>query len=281
MARNRRTLMAPGRKANPGKKYSKPKELVPFPEVQKRLRLFREHYRGVKAIPVKAIVGSVDKSTQFDRNFRSREVDQRKRMRQVALAFPDGDFPPIKVFQADDVFFVRDGHIRVAVAKEKGVDFIDAEITELETEETIPPDADMVDVIHLEQHRRLLVDTGLAAIRPEADILVSLPAGYTKIRESIAVHGYRLLQERGEMLSREEITGDWYDRVYLPAIAALRQEGLVETFSKSTEADLFLWVEERRRSMFPERGNLRVEEVAQEEGRVVGAKPKKSPEVAP
>ena len=273
--------MAPEPTPKTEKKRNKSKDLVPFPEVQKRLRLFKEHYRGLKAIPVKAIVGSVGKSSQFDRDFRSRVTDQRKRMRQIGLAFPDGDFPPIKVFQVSDVFFVRDGHIRVAVAKAKGIEFIDAEITELETEEAIPPDADMVDVIHLEQHRRLLADTGLGTVRPDADILVSLPVGYAKIRESIAVHGYRLLQEGGEILSREEVAGDWYDRVYRPAIGALRQAGLVEAFSTSTETDLFLWVEERRRSMFPERGDLGLEDVAREEGRAAGAKPQEQPEITP
>lgn len=265
--------MTPESTPKTAKKRSKPKDLVPFPEVQKRLRLFEEHYRGVKAIPVKAIVGSVDKSSQFDRSFRSRVSDQRKRMRQVALAFPDGDFPPIRVFQVSEVFFVRDGHIRVAVAKEKGVEFIDAEITELETQEAIPKEADLVDVIHLEQHRRLLTDTALGAARPDANIRVSLPVGYSKIRDSIAVHGYRLFQERGEVLPREEIAGDWYDRVYRPAINALARAGLIEAFSRSTEADLFLWVEERRRSMFPERGPQQIEDVAREAAGEAGAKP--------
>ena len=263
------------------KKRSKSKDLVPFPEVRKRLRLFEEKYRGVQAIPVAAIVGSVDKSAQFDRTFRPRAAEQRERMRQIALAFPDGDYPPITVFRVGDAYFVRDGHIRVATAKDKGIEFIDAEITELETEEAIAPDTDLVDVIHLEQHRRLLTETGLSAIQPDATFGLSLPVGYTKVRMSIAVHGYQLLQERGEMLSREEVAGDWYDRVYRPAIDALQRAGLIEAFSRSTEADLFLWVEERRRSMFPERGDVEIEDVVREAGRAAGAKPQESPETAP
>lgn len=259
-------------------KRSKPKDLVPFREVQKRLRLFREHYRGVKAIPVDAIVGSVDKSAQFDRNFRPRNADQRERMRQVALYFPSGDFPPIKVYQVGDVFFVRDGHIRVAAAKDKGIAFIDAEITELETQETLPTDADLIDVIHLELRQRLLTETGLKSVRPEAQISVSLPVGYSKIRESIAVHGFRLLQDRGELLSREEVAGDWYDTVYQPAIETIRRAGLMDAFPHSTEADLFLWIEERRRAMFVERGPVEVEEAAQVAKKEAKAKPQPSNE---
>ena len=260
------------------KKRSKTKDLVPFPEVRKRLRLFEEKYRGVRAIPVAAIVGSVDKSAQFDRTFRPRAAEQRERMRQIALAFPAGDYPPIKVFQVSDVYFVRDGHIRVATAIDKGIEFIDAEITELETEEAIAPDADLADVIHLEQHRRLRTETGLSAVRPDATFWVSLPVGYAKLRQSIAVHGFRLMQERGEILSRDDVAGDWYDGVYRPAIDALRREGLIEAFSRSTEADLFLWVEDRRRSIFVKRGPLEIEDVVREVGRAAGAKP---PETTP
>lgn len=264
-----------------GRKRSKPRELVPFREVQKRLRLFREHYRGVRAIPVDAIVGSVDKSAQFDRNFRPRTSEQRERVRQVALYFPSGDFPPIKVYQVGEVFFVRDGHIRVAAAKDQGVAFIDAEITELETQETLPADADLIDVIHLELRQRLLTETGLGAARADADIQVSLPVGYTKVGESIAVHGYRLLQERGAVLAREEVAADWYDRVYQPAIEALRRAGVIEVFPRSTESDLFLWIEERRRAMFVERGPLDIEEVARAASHEAKGKPQDATEVKP
>ncbi len=250
---------------------------MPFAEVQKLLGLFREEYRGIRAIPVRAIVGSVDRSTLFDRQFKPRVSELRDRMRQVSLAYPEGDFPPIKVFQVSDVFFVRDGHIRVAVAKQEGIEFLDAEITELETQEDIPPDADIADVIHLQQHRRMLEETGLANVRPEADIRVSLPVGYTRLRESIAIHGYRLFQENEAIFSREEVTGDWWDRVYQPAVEALRRAGLTEAFSRSTEGDLFLWIEERRRSLFPERGKVGFEDVAWEASRTAGAKP---PEIA-
>jgi hypothetical protein len=269
------------RTPTPAKKKSKPKELVPFREVQKRLRLFREHYEGVRPIPVESIIGSVDKSAQFDRKFRPRAPEQRERVRQVTLYWPEGDFPPIRVFQVGDAFFVRDGHIRVAAAKDMGIDYVDAEITSLETRETLPADADLVDVIHLELRQRLLTETGLGSMRPSANIRVSLPVGYTKIRESIAVHGYRLFHERGGVLSRHEVAGDWFDRVYEPAVEAIRRAGLIDAVPHSTETDLFLWIEERRRAMFVERGPVEVDEVAREAGQEAKAKPQNTTETKP
>ena len=270
-----------GRIPEPTRKRGKPKDLVPFHEVQKRLRLFREHYRGIRAIPVESIIGSVDKSAQFDRKFRPRAAEQRDRVKQVALYWPAGDFPPIKVYQVGDVFFVRDGHIRVAAAKEIGIEFIDAEITELETRETLPTDAELVDVIHLELRRRLLTETQLGRVRPDADIRVSVPVGYEKVRESIAIHGYRLVQQRGRLLSRDEVAEDWYDHVYEPAIDALRRAGLLEAASSATTTDLFLWIQERRRAMFVDRGPVDVEEAAREVAHEVKARPQEPAETQP
>jgi hypothetical protein len=251
---------------SPAKRPKKPKkkDLVPLAEVRKRLMLFREEYKGISAIPVETIVGSADRSTQFGRGFRPRIPEQRERARQIALAFPHGDFPPIKVFRVDDVYFVRDGHMRVVAAKTMGIEFLDAEITELETDADMPADVEMIDVIHLEQHRRLLAETELGDIRPDADLRVSRLADYTRLRESIAGHGFWLIRERGEIVSRREATSDWYEHVYQPSVDALRRSGVAGAFPRSTEADLFLWLEQRRRSILPQRRWVSLEDMAWE-----------------
>ena len=246
------------------KRSKKDKDLIPLNEVRKRLLLFREEYRGIKAIAVDSIVGSVNRSSQFDRNFRPRLAVDRERARQISLKFPSGNFPPIKVYRVGDAYFVRDGHVRVVAAQDMGVDFIDAEITELETDEPLPTDVEMIDVIHLEQHRRLLADTELGDVEPDANLRTTRPVGYDLLRESIASHGYRVIQERQTLLSRREVARDWYDRVYRPSVNALHQSGLIESFPDSTESDLFLWLERRRRSMLPARGPLTLEEIAWE-----------------
>jgi hypothetical protein len=246
------------------KRRKKDKDLIPLNEVRRRLLLLREEYVGIRAISVDTIVGSVDRSSQFDRNFRPRLAVERERARQISLAFPSGNFPPIKAYRIGDAYFIRDGHLRVAAAKEMGVEFIDAEITELETDDMIPTEVEMIDVIHLEQHRRLLAETELDVVHPDADLRTSRPVGYGKLRESIASHGYRLIQKRDELLSRREVAGDWYSRIYRPSVEALRKSGIIDALPDSTEADLFLWLEHRRRSMLPARGPLSLEEIAWE-----------------
>ncbi len=256
--------MTSPRSSGSGSKRQRPKELVPLDEVRKRLLLFTERYAGIRPIAVTDIVGSVDRSSQFDRDFKPRVAEQRERARQIALAFPGGNFPPIKVYQIAELYFVRDGHIRVAAARQMGVEYIDAEITELTTDADIPPDVEMIDVIHMEQHRRLLAETRLGDVRPDAELWVSLPEGYIKLRESIAGHGYHLIQEQGKLLTREEVAQDWFERVFEPSVDALVRSGVAEAFPHSTPADLFLWLEQRRRSVLPGRGPVSLEEVAWE-----------------
>lgn len=251
----------PGKRA---KDQGRSKGLVPLKEVRKRLMLLHEEYKGIEAIPVAAIIGSADRSAQFTRKFKPRIREQSQRMRQVALAYPEGDFPPIKVYRVDDIYFVRDGHIRVAAAKEMGVAFIDAEITELETDASVPPDVEIIDLIHIEQQRLLLADTDLADVEPAPDLRVSRPAGYTKLRESISSHGYRLIQEGGELLSRGAAARDWYYRIYLPTIEAIKDAELMSAFPHSTEADLFLWLERRRWAMLPHQRTVSLEDAARE-----------------
>jgi hypothetical protein len=174
----------------------------------------------------------------------------------VERSFDQGDFPPITVFELDGSYFVVDGHHRVAVARQRGIDYIDAEITRLRSRWPLPPDADFGRIIMEEQRRQFMEDSGLERARPEVRIEFSRPQGYIELLEQIKVHGYHLMMQRGEVLLPEEIAADWYDRVYLPTVEAIKREGLWDLFPQATKGDLFLWVTQRRRELFPERGGM-------------------------
>jgi hypothetical protein len=88
---------------------------------------------GMRTIPTGAIVGSVDRSQGFDRNFRPRSRMSKARLRNLRHAFPSGDFPPISVYQIDDVYFVLDGHHRVALANLMGICYVDADVIRIQT----------------------------------------------------------------------------------------------------------------------------------------------------
>jgi hypothetical protein len=225
--------------------------LLEFEEASRRLRAAARSYRGIQPVPLDRIVGSVDRSEEFDRSFRVRGALSRHRLDALRAAAVDTALPPIVVFEIGGAYFVEDGHHRVALAREQGVAYIDAEVTSLITDYVVDPDVDVCRLMHTEQHERLLEDTGLARARPDADIRFTLLDGYTQLRDVIDAFGYRLSRERGALLSADAIAGRWYDSEYLPALEAIRRADLPQLYAswRSTDGDLFLWVYQLRRDL--------------------------------
>jgi hypothetical protein len=231
--------------------------LLPFDETRRRLRVVGRSYVGLREIPVERIVGSVDRARDFDRDFRPRQRQSRGRLAGLREAFPDGVMPPISVFEVGGAYFVEDGHHRVALARERGADFIDADVTQLLTNYAVPPGVDIGQLVHTEQQRILLEETGLGRARPEAVIEFTLLAGYSQLGDVIKAHGYELDRQRGAVLSPEEVAGDWYDSVYVPAIEAAQRAGLQEVMKRHyppsglTDADFVIWLYQLRRDLRP------------------------------
>jgi ParB-like nuclease domain len=250
-------------------------DLLPLDEVRDRLRIFEQAYVGVRPIPVDQIVGSAGRSRDFDRRWLPLRPETRSRWRRVEEAFPEGSFPPIIVYQLDRAYFVVDGHHRVAIAKQRGVDYIDAEVTLLRSRYDFPPGTDIAAVIMREQQRIFMEESALDRARPEARIEFSKPLGYVELLELVEVHGYHLIKERNALLEREEVAEDWYDRVFLPTVEEIRQRALRVAFPRSTEGDLFLLVYQRRRALLPERGGIGLDETV----RTVSAAEHKRPAV--
>lgn len=225
--------------------------LLPFDEVRRRLRVVGQSYLGVREIPVAQIVGSVDRNADFDRDFRPRRGVSRERLARLRSAFADGVMPPIAVFEVGGAYFVEDGHHRVALARERGADFVDAEVTRLQTNYAVGPEVDVCQLVHTEQQRVLMEESGLGRARPDAVIEFTLLDGYPQLLEAIKAHGYDLIRAHGEILTREEVAAHWYDTEYLPGVDALRRVSLPERYASwgSTDADLFLWIYQRRRDL--------------------------------
>lgn len=224
-------------------------DLVALDEVQRRLRITGQSYGGVRSIEVHRIVGSLDRSADFDRDFRPRRHASAQRLASLRAAFPDGDLPPIEAYEVGGAYFVSDGHHRVALARERSAGYIDAELTRLQTSYEIGPDIDVRMLVHTEQQRMLLQVSGLALARPHAVIEFSRPGGYPELLELIKAHGYDLARRHSTLPSAEEVAADWFDTVYTPGVAALRRESLPAVYHYKTDADLFLWVYQRRRAL--------------------------------
>ena len=90
-----------------------------------------ESYRGVQTVRLSQIIGSMDRFQDFNREFFPRQRFTAGRWQNVDRAYyQDIHLPPIQLYKVGDVYFVKDGNHRVSVARERGQEFIDAEVIE-------------------------------------------------------------------------------------------------------------------------------------------------------
>jgi hypothetical protein len=224
--------------------------LLPLAEVTERLRVTRHGYVGVRSIPLDKIIGSVDRASEFHRDFHPQRRDSEARMRKLEAAFPNGDFPAISVFEVGGAYFVSDGHHRVALAHQRGQEFIEAEVVQLATNYRLSPDVDIPQLVHTELRRMLMEESGLQAVRPDIDISFSNPAGYLELLETIKAHGWDLARCLGRLPSPAELGSSWLAEVYQPGLRALHEAGLSCPHEDATEPDSFLWLYQRRRALW-------------------------------
>lgn len=91
------------------------------------------HYLGLRAVPLTAIRGTFDRGADFDADFHPTQKFTRLRWRKIANAMLNGeDLPPVELIQVGDIYYVRDGHHRISVARALRRQFIDAIVTEWE-----------------------------------------------------------------------------------------------------------------------------------------------------
>ena len=229
-------------------------DLLDLDDVERRLQPFGRHYVGVRPVPIDRVIGTESRGDAFSRDFSPKHAFSRGRLRSLAEAFPDGNFPPIVAVKLGEAYFVIDGHHRVALARRQGAAMIDAEVTEFVAPVPLPAGADMIKVILVQLERVFLQESGLAEARPGTRLAASRPAVYLELLENLQVHGYHLMQDQGVVLDKTEIAGDWYDNVYAPAISAVDRERLGKGFREAPEGDLFLLLHRHRREGFPSCG---------------------------
>ena len=109
-------------------------------EVSER-RIIRQHYAGVRTVPLNRIKGSEGRSGDFDCDFNPLHARTRNRWMSIAIARSQGDtLPLVELIQLGEDYFVRDGHHRISVAHALSEEYIDAVIIVLELEPvSVPP----------------------------------------------------------------------------------------------------------------------------------------------
>ena len=232
-------------------------ELLPYDEVSRKLKAAGRAERGLREIPLVAIVGSVGRTTDFTRSFLPRQDSDERRwagVKAVAEDLAQASLPPIEVYQIGEAYFVLDGHHRVSVARQMGLTHIEAVVTEVRTRVPLSPEAQPDELIVKAEYADFLESVRLDQLRPEADLSVSVPGQYAKLENHIEAHRYFMEIEQGRDVPFEEAACDWYDQAYLPVVRSFREKGLLRDFPGRTEADLYLWVSEYQLDLREELG---------------------------
>jgi len=241
------------------------KDLVPYEEVRKRLRAVESSERYLEEIPIDHIVGSVGRYNDFTSEFLPRGSTDRDRWVGVKLAMTSMEgVPPIEAYRIGDVYFVRDGHHRVSVARELGSKSIQGYVTPVRTRVAYEASDDPESLILKSGYTTFLERTRLDEVRPESDLQVTEAGSYAQLLEHISVHRYYMGIDEDREVGYQEAVEHWFDTVYTPVVEAIRLSGVLQEFPGRTEADLYLWLAEHRARLQDELGwDLPQEQVAQ------------------
>ena len=243
-----------------------PTTLLSYDEVKAKLHIGGPIYRGVKTVRVDQIIGSLNRYHEFDRAFLPAEDQIASRWQNIDRAFyKDISLPPVLLYKVGEVYFVVDGHHRVSVAREKGQEFIEAEVRECATKVNITPDIKPEDLEILGEKVHFLERTHLDVLKPESRIRLTIPDGFDRMMEHIAVHRYFMGLDLKRDITEEEAVTHWYDTVYMPIVKVIRQSKILKEFPGKTEGDLYLWVLDHERYLYEEGQSLLPPEAAAKE----------------
>ncbi len=210
----------------------------------------------------------MDRSRDFDRRFRPTSGRSRSRWEQIAAAARRGEsFPPIDLLKVGELYFVRDGHHRVSVARALGRTDIDAYVTEVLTR-VDPDNAMKLSDLPFKSHERVFFERVPLPVDARAEIDLTDPWDFAVLAEAVEAWGFRAMQSRGDALDRKQTARQWLETEYRPAVALLRELDLVGN-ATATEAYMRIaaeryrllrsrdWTEEVLRQVIEGRGGRR------------------------
>jgi hypothetical protein len=211
--------------------------ILPYDEVVAALGYLEESYVGLKTVPLDAILGTVDRTKGFDRQFRPTTARVRARWERIANAVRRGEpMPPISLFRIGQVYFVRDGHHRVSVARALGRSDIDAYVVEVRTR--VGADRTLtVDDLPKKSHERVFYERVPLPARARGRIRLTDAWDYAELAEAVEAWAFRLMQDRAEFLDRAAAARLWFDEEYVPVVEMLSEADMI---ADGTETDAYL-----------------------------------------
>ena len=219
-------------------------ETLSFDEVVDALGRRGERQLGLQEIPLDQIVGSVDKVRDFDRRFRPTSDRSRQRWEALAEKSRLGEYlPPIDVYKLGNLYFVRDGHHRVSVARAQGAPVMDAYVTEIDTVIDTEGIGGRRDLEGKNWGLRFLKRVPLTGER-RASINCTDPSDYHRLAEMVEAWACRLMHDEGAYFDKPTMAMRWYDEEYTPVVEMIDEAGV--RGPDETGADAYIRVAKER-----------------------------------
>src|SRR6266511_3868835 len=227
-----------------------PPDMLALADVRAGLNIRGQRALGRQSVPLTHIIGSEGRYHDFDRRFLPRTDMMQQRWSSIERVMVQGQaLPPVDLYKISDVYFVRHGDHRAAVARYLDYAEIDAEVTELLVDVPLTPALSVRTLLLKQEYSDFLEWTNLHALRPDERIEFSELGGYLDLVRHINVHRYALAREQNRAIDRDEAVASWYDAVYLPRVHMIREQKLLKRFSHRTEADLYRWMVEQQQTL--------------------------------
>ena len=220
--------------------------LLSLEDVRNLLKPKSEVYKGMQTVPIEKIIGSEGRYKDFTSAFLPKRDFIRGRWESVDRAhLSDVILPAIKLYEIGGVYFVRDGNHRVSVARMQGVEAIDAEVIELDSEIEMQPGMtvhDLKNAVVEYEKQKVFSDTQLDSIIPPEEIVFSETGRYVEMLRHIQGHKYFLNQGRKTEIEFLQAAASWYNNLYKPIIRIIEQENIISRFPGRTMSDLYMWI---------------------------------------
>ena len=200
---------------------------------------------GVATIPVAQIVGSVQRSRDFDSCWHPLNPRLTKQIRDIGRAEPPGMDEPIDAVRVDRAYFVRDGHKRIALARRTGREFIDARVSRASSAFAVGAEIDEEAVLRTAREYEFRRHSGLAEALPDVRFALTEIDGYGELYAAIRVHAFDMSEADDRIVPWSEVSVDWYRSDFLPTVSEARRT-IGSLIGGLSDADIFLAIHRKR-----------------------------------
>ncbi|MFI5607702.1 hypothetical protein [Amycolatopsis sp. NPDC051903] len=197
--------------------------LLPLDETLAALGKQAEVDEGVRDVPVTGVVGTVARVGDFDRQFRP--LNRALRGRWEALAATAADLPPVRLVRLGELYFVEDGHHRVALARARGAETVRARVRWISTVACALSCLTLAD-LPSKTAERLFLERVPLADDVRTGLWLDEPADWFRLADSAEAWGFRQTLTGRPLSSRLELADAWWGEEVRPVLARVRARGL-------------------------------------------------------